>query len=111
DDYTGDLTSLRSNFKVDIEGWSRGGMVELGYRFERDRYVFEPFANLGYVETGVDSLIVEGFRVKFDVDESLRGRIGARAGVHTTGAGFLYAGASYIREYEGDDKVAIGSGP
>lgn len=110
DDYAGDLQSLQSGFEARLDGRSWGGMIELGHRMGVSGYVLEPFASLGYVETDVDGFEVGGVEAAFETERSLRGRIGARFGAHVRGAGFVYGGASYVREFEGTDAASIDSG-
>ncbi len=88
-------------------------MVEVGFRGGSGRFFFELSATLAYVNSDLDGFELLGTRLSFDVDESLRGKLGGRFGTGFSvlgGArGLLYLGGNYVREFRAKDRVSLTS--
>jgi hypothetical protein len=91
-----------------IEGKSYGAEGEVGYRLMTGALHIDVNAGLAYVRTDLDPLEASGFRFDFDRAESLRGRIGLRAG--GTGSFAPYADVKLLHEFKGDNDTSLASG-
>ena len=101
------------SFQQDVNGGVYGARGEVGVRFGNDGFFVEPAASISFVKSDFDDLNPAGANVSFDEDDGLRGRIGGRiGGLIDTGAAkvSIYAGANYVHEFEGKDKVTFTSG-
>ncbi|WP_157216687.1 autotransporter outer membrane beta-barrel domain-containing protein [Flavisphingomonas formosensis] len=106
-------TGAEAGYFDKLHGKGYGVQGEIGYRFGSDRFFAEPVASLAFVRTDLDDLAGANAVVDFDKMDGLRGKLGLRAGGSAAiGAskGVFYAGASYVREFEGKDGITFLSG-
>jgi len=96
---------------VDASYTTIGVVADVGYRFGlATGWFIEPKATLAYISTDFDSMDVLGTGVEFDDGNSLRGRLGARAGTTIDNGGSLitpYVEASVWNEFDGDYTAAF----
>lgn len=96
---------------VDASYTTIGVVADVGYRFGLGaNWFIEPKATLAYSSTDFDSIDVLGAGVEFDDGNSLRGRLGARAGTTIDNGGNLitpYVEASVWNEFDGDYSAAF----
>lgn len=107
-----DLVGLGEQASTD--GYSLGGRVEAGHRFQMGRAFIEPVASLAYVHTSLDNITAGGTDITFNDGSSLRGKIGARLGFTSmTASGQFdpYVHAYVGNEFLGDNSAFFASGP
>jgi outer membrane autotransporter protein len=113
DYYWAKAKSTGGGFDTSLNGDAYGGRVEAGLRFGSDTFFAEPAVSLSYVKTKFDDFASQGTSVDFDDQEGLRGRAGGRIGTQFDMFGSkasLYAGANYVHEFKGRDRVTFASG-
>ena len=113
DYYWANAHSLGGGFDRKLKGDSYGGRIEGGLRLGSDTFFVEPAVSVSYLKTHLDDFAVMGTSVNFDPDEGLRGKAGARVGTVFDMFGSkasLYAGANYVHEFKGRDRVVFVSG-
>ncbi|AXB75554.1 autotransporter outer membrane beta-barrel domain-containing protein [Novosphingobium sp. P6W] len=113
DYYWAKAKSTGGGFDTSLNGDAYGGRVEAGLRFGSDTFFAEPAVSLSYVKTKFDDFASQGTSVDFDDQAGLRGRAGARIGTQFDMFGSkssIYAGANYVHEFKGRDRVTFASG-
>lgn len=114
DYYWAKATSALGEFREDFKGASYGGRGEVGMRFGGDSFFIEPAASISYVKADFDNFASRGITVRFNEDDGLRGRAGARlGGQFALGEGpvmAFYVGGNYVHEFKGEDRVTFAGG-
>lgn len=113
DRYWAKASTPSAAYRQKFSGDVYGGRAEVGLRFGSDSFFIEPAASISYIRNEADDLTPLGTNIAFDEDEGLRGRFGGRIGGLVDIGGpklALYAGANYVHEFKGRDKVAFTSG-
>ena len=113
DYYWGDVNSASGRFTTDMNGSIYGGKVEAGARIGGAFWV-EPAASIAYTKVDMDDFDTVQGNFRFDADEGLRGKAGARVGYTFDSAPGTrvqaYAGGNYVHEFMGRDRVDFVSG-
>ncbi|MDP9415582.1 MAG: autotransporter outer membrane beta-barrel domain-containing protein, partial [Pseudomonadota bacterium] len=109
-----DIDARSAGAAFELDGDSYGGMLEIGFRADAGGFFIEPTASIAYVDSDLDGFELFGTRLSFDVDESLRGKLGARFGsgfpVRGGARGLLYLGGNYVHEFRAEDRVSLTGG-
>lgn len=98
----------------ETDALSLGVRLDTGYRFDMDGGFFvEPQATLAYVNTDFDDFSALETDIEFDDGDSLRGRLGLRAGMSWDSSSMIFEPfltASIWHEFEGDNAVTLTNG-
>lgn len=110
----GDTTFVGVAQRAEFDAQAYGATLEGGYRFGSQAFFVEPVASLTYVRTELDDFDVMASSVSFDDNDSLRGKLGLRAGGvwNMSGGGRVipYGGLYAVEEFEGEDGFTFTNG-
>lgn len=101
------------NSDDNTDATSLGVRLDTGYRFGMDSFFLEPQATLAYVNTSMDDFSLLATDVDPEDGESLRGRLGLRAGMSWDSGNMIFEPflvGSVWHEFEGDNEVNLTSG-
>ncbi|MDO9335094.1 MAG: autotransporter outer membrane beta-barrel domain-containing protein [Caulobacter sp.] len=99
---------------AEFDAKAYGATLEGGYRFGGSTFFVEPVASLSYVRTELDDFDVLASSIRYDDNDSLRGKVGLRGGgvwKMSGGGRVIPYGAVYaVEEFQGEDGLTFTNG-
>jgi outer membrane autotransporter protein len=110
----GDTSFANIAQRAEFDARAYGATLEGGYRFGGSAFFVEPVVSLTYVRTDLDDFDVLASNISYEDNDSLRGKVGLRAGGvwNMSGGGRVipYAALYAVEEFEGEGGLTFTNG-